>query len=60
MTTTNLTSVCYYGMQHNHTEQVTWQLQACGPEETACVLISDNSTGFKLASCYDLSYNGGR
>ena len=39
-----------------------WDMQICGPQETACMLLTNNSTDdfIKIASCYDLSYNNGR
>jgi len=60
MTTTNLTTVCYYGVQRNASDNPVWTPQICGSEETSCMLLSDNSTGFKLAACYDPSYNDGK
>ena len=60
MTTTNLTTVCYYGVQRNTTDNPVWTPQICGEEETSCMLLSDNSTGFKLAACYDPTYNDGK
>ena len=60
MTTTNLTNVCYYGVQTNASDNPVWTPQICGTEETSCMLLSDNSTGFKLAACYDPTYNDGK
>ena len=61
MTTTNATNVCYYGVQRNASDSPVWTPQICGSEETSCMLLtSPNNTGFKLAACYDPTYNDGK
>ena len=52
MSTAAGTMLCYYGLQRNSSVHEDWQTEICGPQETACLLIS-NDAGFKMASCYD-------
>ena len=60
MTTTNMTNVCYYGVQRNASDNTVWTPQICGSEETSCMLLTSPNSTFRVAACYDPTYNDGK
>ena len=60
MTTTNLTNVCYYGVQRNASDNTVWTPQICGSEETSCMLLTAPNSTWRVAACYDPTYNDGK